>query len=161
MKYYYKIHQWENGAKGKEWTQYCLAPIFIEDKLDETLDTALFTLDAVPIAYKEPFAPKTKWVIERYLTDPDGAEPAPTPQKYWHFVTDHDDVETHIGCPTICTHRVHLIECSVVCQGMLVDNIALTYELQDVTLNYRTVTENTDKIGNGVVATPGGYQTGA
>ena len=37
-------------------------------------------------------------------------------------------------------HRISLIEASAIAQGMHVDNIALTYELKDVTLNYKTVT---------------------
>lgn len=44
-------------------------------------------------------------------------------------------------------HRIHLIEPSVVCQGMHVDNIALTYELNDINLNYKTIREDNELIG--------------
>jgi len=146
MKYYHQVWQWiDGGANDLNWTKNCTAPIFIEDRLDETLDTAQITLDAVPIDYKEPFPPKTKFRIERYLQDPDNIKNQ-VPQKTWDFVVDHDDVEIHIGCPTICTHRIHLIEPSVICQGMHCDNIALTYELNDVDLNYRTTIETNDTV---------------
>lgn len=147
-KYYWRIFLWENGHKSTEYTHYTAAPIFIEDKLDETLDTGEIIFDEIPTAPKadepqiktKPFPSKTKFRLERYLTE----DFSDTPET-WDFVVDHDDVEEYVGCPEICTHRVHLIEPSVIAQGMHVDNIALTYELQDVTLAYKTTAGNNDK----------------
>ena len=87
----------------------------------------------MPIATRNAFPPKTKFRLERYTKE----DYTDTPRK-WDLVVEHDDVEEYEGCPDICTHRVNLIEASVIAQGMHVDNIALTYELQDVDLNYRT-----------------------
>ena len=156
MKYFYKLYEWTDGAKGTDWSPHLMFPLFIEDKLDETLDTGQVTLDAVPLSQKTPFAPKSKFKLERYLVDTHTGQAQAEPQTYWDYIVEKDEVEEH---DTFCTHRVHFIEASVVAQGMHCDNIALTYELQDVSLNYRTVQSNTDTLGdlNGVIVTPGGY----
>ncbi|MDE6473612.1 MAG: hypothetical protein K2L70_00735 [Clostridia bacterium] len=143
--YYWRIWQWKNGEKNEkgeyknntEYTDYVVAPIFIEDRLDETMDTGEIILKGMPISTKNDFPPKIKFRLERYLKE----DHSDTPKK-WDFVVEHDDVEEYVGCPEICTHRIHLIEASVIAQGMHVDNIALTYELQDVDLNYKVVKPN-------------------
>ena len=89
-------------------------------KLDETLDSGEVVLKAMPIATRNAFPPKTKFRLERYTTE----DYTDTPRK-WDLVVEHDDVEEYEGCPEICTHRVNLIEASVIAQGMHVDNIAL------------------------------------
>ena len=33
--YYWRVFLWENGHKSTEYTGYVVAPIFLEDKLDE------------------------------------------------------------------------------------------------------------------------------
>lgn len=138
--YYWKVYLWENGNKSTDLTDYCLAPIFYEDKLDETLDTGEIILDAMPIETKKAFPPKTKFRLERYVT----SNYSDTP-KTFDMVVDHDDVEELVGVSELCTHRVYLIEASVIAQGMHVDNIALTYELQDVALNYKTTQYKEDQ----------------
>lgn len=151
MIYFWRIFLWENGAKSTEYTDHTAAPIFLEDKLDETLDTGEIKFEFMPADIKA-FPPKTKFRLERYLTEDYTDDP-----KKWDMVVEHDDVEEYEGEPQICCHRIHLIEASVVAQGMHVDNIALTYELQDVNLNYKTIGDDDTIIGEGVVATPGGY----
>ena len=37
--YYWRVFLWQSGHKSTEYTAYLTAPIFIEDRLDETLDT--------------------------------------------------------------------------------------------------------------------------
>lgn len=136
MKYYYKCWLWGNGSKGKELTQYMMVPFFYEDNLDESLSTAEIILDKVPISMLESISPKTKIRVERYLNK----DFSDIPKKY-DLIVEHDDVEQYRGLPEYCCHRISCIEPSAVAQGMHVDNIALTYELQDVTLNYRTIQE--------------------
>lgn len=152
MKYHWKTYLWENGHKSTDYTSHAVSPIFIEDRLDETLDTGEIVLEAMPIATKTAFPPKTKFRLERYLTPDLVDEP-----KKWDFVVEHDDVEEYAGCPEICCHRIHLIEASVVAQGMHVDNIALTYELQDVDLNYKTVEPDDTKVNGLIDPKNGGY----
>lgn len=151
MTYYWRVFLWENGHKSTEYTDYTVAPIFIEDKLDETLDSGEVILKSMPAASRNAFPPKTKFRIERYTK----ADYSDEPRK-WDLVVEHDDVEEYEGCPEICTHRINLIEASVIAQGMHVDNIALTYELQDVNLNYKTIKEDNSIIGNALQNQPGG-----
>ena len=141
--YYWRVFLWGNGHKSTEYTDYAVAPIFLEDKLDETLDSGEIILKNMPRASRDAFPPKTKFRLERYITE----QYTDTP-KTWDLVVDHDDVEEYEGSPEICTHRIYLTEASVIAQGMHVDNIALTYELQDVTLNYKTVQSITDTIND-------------
>ena len=151
--YHWRVFLWENGHRSTEYTKYVVAPIFLEDRLDETLDTGEIVLQSMPISTRSAFPPKTKFRLERY-TDRNYKD---TP-KNWDMVVEHDDVEEYVGCPEICTHRIHLIEASVIAQGMHVDNIALTYELQDVTLNYRTTKEDEGQVV--VDNKPAGYTYG-
>lgn len=141
--YNWRIFLWENGKKSTEYTDYTVAPIFIEDRLDETMDTGEIVLKSMPISTRSAFPPKTKFRLERYLKEDYSDEP-----KKWDMVVEHDDVEEYVGCPEICTHRIHLIEASVIAQGMHVDNIALTYELQDVDLNYKVAKPNGGSVGD-------------
>ena len=151
--YYWRVFLWENGHKSTEYTGYVVAPIFLEDKLDETLDSGEIIFKNMPRESRGAFPPKTKFRLERYITE----QYTDTP-KTWDMVVDHDDVEEYEGCPEICTHRIYLTEASVIAQGMHVDNIALTYELQDVTLNYKTTQNNDDK-ATVIVSPPQGYDS--
>lgn len=141
MRYYYRFFLWENGSKSTEYTNYLITPIFYEDRLNEELDTAEVILDSMPISLKTPFPPKTKFRIERYKTENYTDIP-----KTWDMVVEHDDVEEYASLPEVCCHRISLIEASVIAQGIHVDNIALTYELQDVTTKYKTYSSDTTKI---------------
>ena len=138
--YYWKVFLWKDGKKSVEYTDFCLAPIYYEDRLDETLDTGEIILEGMPIETKNAFPPKTKFRLERYTSE----DYSGTPKKY-DLIVDHDDVEEIVGVEEICTHRIHLIEASAIAQGMHVDNIALTYELQDVNLNYKTTQISDEK----------------
>lgn len=151
--YHWRVFLWKNGNKSTEYTSYVVVPIFLEDKLDETLDSGEIILKNMPTATRGAFPPKTKFRLERYITE----QYTDTP-KTWDMVVDHDDVEEYEGCPEICTHRIYLTEASVVAQGMHVDNIALTYELQDVTLNYKT-TQNNNEQATVLVSPPQGYDS--
>ncbi len=148
MQYHYRLFLWENGHRFTEYTQHLSFPIFIEDRLNEELDTAEIVLEKMPIALNNPFPPKTKFRLERYITK----EYTDIP-KTWDFIVEHDDVELYVGAPELCCHRLYLIEPSAVAQGMHIDNIAMTYELQDVTTNYKTYSSDSDKA---VVMTIGG-----
>lgn len=143
MKYKWRISKLsskkENGnaiVVAEDYSNNCCAPIYYEDRLDETLDTGEIILENMPITTKKAFPPKTKIRIERL--DGTTNEVLET----YDMVVDHDDVEEYVGVPTYCTHRIHLIEPSVIAQGMHVDNIALTYELNDVDLNYKTTKDD-------------------
>ncbi len=130
MKYIYKVFLYKNGQKSTDLSNYLTVPIYIEDRLNEELDTGEIILDCMPISTKFDFPPKTKIRIERYIDN--------ILQKKWDMIVEHDDIEEYVGTSNLCCHRINLIEPSAVAQGIHVDNIALTYELQDVNLYYRT-----------------------
>lgn len=134
MKYNYKVFLYKNGQKSTDFSKYLTIPLFLEDRLNEELDTGEVILDCMPITTKFDFPPKTKIRIERYADY--------NLQKKWDMIVEHDDVEEYVGVPNLCCHRIHLIEPSAIAQGMHIDNISLTYELQDVTLNYKTYNED-------------------
>lgn len=151
--YFWKVFLWKNGKKTEDYTNYLQVPIFIEDRLDETLDTGEIILDCMPIETKSAFPPKTKIRLERYLSKNYSDEP-----RVFDMVVEHDDVDEYVGNTDICCHRIYLQEPSVIAQGMHIDNIALTYELQDVDLNYKTIKEDTTPIGDkNCNSIPGGY----
>ena len=143
MKYFYKVFLWKNGQKSTDYTQYLTVPIFIEDRLNEQLASGEIILDLMPLSSKSDFPPKTKFVIERYKQSDFSDIP-----KIWQMVVDHDDVEEYGSVPNTCCHRITLIEPSAIAQGIHVDNIALTYELQDVDLNYVTVVPESETISD-------------
>lgn len=146
MKYKWRISKLsskkENGnviVTQEDYSNNCCAPIYFEDRLDETLDTGEIILEKMPISTKKAFPPKTKIRMERLDNSTNQV------LETYDMVVDHDDVEEYVGVPNYCTHRIHLIEPSVIAQGMHVDNIALTYELNDVNLDYKTVKNDEEK----------------
>lgn len=140
MKYFWRVWLWKDGSKSTELTEYLTVPIYHEPHLDETLGTGEIILDEVP-SKMEAFPPKTKLRMERYLTSDYSDKP-----KEFDFVVDSDQVEVYVGCPEISCHRIQLIEPSVVAQGMHVDNISLTRELNDNDLNYKTTISSTETV---------------
>lgn len=141
MKYYWKVWGWNNGHKTTDYSEYLISPIFLEPHLDETLGTGEIVLDSMPSSLKTAFMPKTKFRIERFLT----SDYSDSPNVY-DFVVDSDQVEEYVGCPEICCHRIQLIDPSVIAQGMHVDNISLTRELNDNDLNYKTTLSSTETV---------------
>lgn len=141
MKYYWRAWKWEDGKKSTELTEYLTMPIFIEPHLDETLGTGEIILDGVPASKRLAMPPKTKIRIERYYTKDFSDEPV-----IYDFIVDSDQVEEYAGCPDLCCHRIELIEASAIAQGMHVDNISLTRELNDIDLNYKTTISSTETV---------------
>lgn len=100
MKYYFKTYIWENGQKKIDLTPKLVAPIFIHEKLDETLDVGEIIIDMVD---NDEFglgataiAPKTKIRIEVFNEDPD-TNPELVPIKTWDMVVESDEVEEYRG----------------------------------------------------------------
>ena len=133
MKYFYKLLLWKTNLEYEDLTMYLVEPIYREPKLNEELATGEVVLERVPIETKYLFPPKTKIRIEKYIKEDFSDKP-----KTYDYVVKHDDIEEFVSNPEICTHRLNLINPLVVAQGIHIDNIALTYELQDATLKYRT-----------------------
>lgn len=150
MRYYWKVWLLENGSKSIEYTDYMVAPFFYEGCLNKTINTGELILDTMPISTKKAFPPKTRFLIERYVNKNFSDEP-----KVFDVIVDTDRVEEYVNCPEICCHRIDLISPSALAQSMHVDNISLTYELQDATLNYKTTVNDSSNVSVSVV--DGGY----
>lgn len=140
MKYFYKLLLWKTSQDYIDLTKYLVEPIYREPRLNEELTTGEVILESAPIETKNMFPPKTKLRIERYLKEDFSDAP-----KSFDYVVDNDNVEEFVSQPNICTHRIHLINPMVIAQGIHIDNIALTYELQDATLKYRTTQISSDR----------------
>ena len=144
MKYYYKAYLVENGVKTQSFDDYLIAPIFVDRNLNETVSSGEIILEMYP--QRTPFRPKTKFIIERY-----NDENYTNLLKDWHFVVDKDEVESYVGLSDKYTHRISLSDPCVITQGIHCDNFALTYELQDCDMNYRTTRTETTPISNSYV----------
>lgn len=152
MRYYWRVFRFENGSEQEEFTEHMAAPFFHEGCLNQTINTAELILESMPISTKKAFPPKTKFRIKRFTTEDYSDEP-----KIFDMVVETDRVEEYPSCPEICCHRIEMISPSVAAQGMHTDNISLTYELQDATLNYKTTISDSSHVS--VLAVPDGYQT--
>ena len=137
MQYMWKLSKWESGTNRTELTNYLAVPIFLELRCNGELSTGEVILETPTSEYPAAFPPKTKMTIERYI---DGSLDA-----YFDYLVDHDDVEDYAGCPELCCHRVYLIAPEAFSQGLHCDNFSLTYELNDVTLKYKTVVPSDTK----------------
>lgn len=135
--YKYDSSQENNGYRGEDFSKYCLIGDTETDNLDDTLDTAEITLVGLP--FREEFAPTTKFILEKWQEG--GIEPI----KSLHLCVSSDAVEQPImSDETYFNHSLSLIEAGVLAQQRLVDNIAVTYRLKDVTLGQKPTYSTTD-----------------
>ena len=134
--YKYDSTQEANGYKGEDFSKYAVIGYASVDNLEDTLDT--FSISLVGLPFRKEFAPKTKFIIELYdeTIDPETKEKTLTLwNEPFHLEVESDAVEQPIiSDDTYFNHNLSLIEASVDSQTRLVDNIAVTYKLQDVTL---------------------------
>lgn len=129
--YKYDSSQEENGYRGEDFSSYILIGDSNVDNLDDTMDTVELTLIGLP--YREEISPKTKFIYEKYQD-----EVTETPDLSLHLCLDSDSVsQPIISDDTYFDHHLSLIEAEVDAQGRVVDNIAVTYRLQDVSLENR------------------------
>lgn len=114
----------------QDFSPYILQGNGSTDNLDDTLDRAEVTLAGLP--FRKEFAPKTKFILERLM---DGETEA-NPQNVMHLCVSSDTVEQPIlSDDHYFNHRISFIEAAVEAQSRLVDNIAITYKLKDVSLD--------------------------
>lgn len=132
----YDSTQEANGYKGQDFSKYAKLAYSSVDNLEDTLDTFSISLAGLP--FRKEFAPKTKFIIELYdeITDPEtGLKTLTLWNEPFHLMVESDAVEQPIiSDDTYFDHNLSLIEASVDTQTRLVDNISVTYKLQDVTL---------------------------
>jgi len=99
MKYYFKVYKWANGHNEVDLTEKMAVPVYINEKLNETLDTGLIILDLIEengiLGLGAVAMPaKTKIRIECYDTDP-ALDNTALPVKTWDMVIEDDEVEEY------------------------------------------------------------------
>lgn len=133
--YLYDSKQEANGYRGEDFSSHVLQGGQIFDDLTEVMGTAELTLGG--LSRGEEFTPKTKFIID--VTDSSRADPI---IKTYHVVVKEDVVSLPIlSDVTYFDHHISFIEASSLAQGRLVDNMSITYKLQDVTLDGRLVVD--------------------
>ena len=131
--YEYDSTQEANGYRGTDYSKYILLGDSDVDNLDDTLDTVEVTLAGLP--FREEFAPSSKFIYEKWREQLDGnGNVVLNLWKDWHLCVSNDTVEQPIlSDDNYFNHCISFIEASVDAQGRLVDNIAVTYRLKDIT----------------------------
>ncbi|MDR1138312.1 MAG: hypothetical protein LBK70_00325 [Clostridiales bacterium] len=155
--YLYDSSQEANGYRGTDFSSAILQGDSDIDSLDETLDVVNLTL--VDLPFSEEFSPLTKFIYEKWQWVSQGddttmrravnlADKAPKElilHKDWHLMVNQDIVSQPImQDPTRFDHAITFNEASIDAQKRIVDNIAVTYKLKDVTLDTKS-SYNPDK----------------
>ena len=148
MRFITKIYKYDSSKsdyRGEEYSKYLLIGDSDTDNLDDTLDTYEITLAG--LNFREEFAPSTKFIIEKYQ-DTVSIENL---IKTYNFIVKDDSVsQPIISDDTYFDHHLTLIEAGAEAQNRLVDNIAVTYKLQDVSLDLVPTFDTNNKINPAV-----------
>lgn len=132
--YEYDGNNEQNNYRGLDYSQYILLGDVDVDNLDDTLDSVELTLVGLP--FRDEFAPSSKFIYEKWeqVINDDGSITEKM-WKDWHLVVSNDTVEQPIiSDDHYFNHSISFYEASVEAQKRLVDNIAVTYRLKDVSL---------------------------
>lgn len=132
--YEYDGNNEQNNYRGLDYSQYILLGDGDIDNLDDTLDTVELTLIGLP--FRDEFSPSSKFIYEKWeqVINDDGSI-TENMWKDWHLVVSNDTVEQPIMSDDhYFNHSISFYEASVEAQKRLVDNIAVTYRLKDVSL---------------------------
>ena len=154
--YLYNSENSQNGYRGEDFSNHILQGVSIKEDITQELDTAEVTL--VGLTFGKALDPETKIIID-IVEQIDGNELILETK---HFCVSRDMVEQPIlSNSNYFNHHISLLEPSVIAQKRLVDNIATTYKLKDVSLT-ENVAYPTDKISFSLVSsfyTPPTYST--
>lgn len=130
--YLYSHLDYVNGYRGNEYTKYILQGSQFTEDITQVLDTSEITLSG--ITKKESFAPETKFIADIVKIVADEEIIVET----LHLCVSRDMVTQPIlSDNNYYEHHISFIEPSVIAQKRLVDNIAVTYKLKDVSLEVR------------------------
>lgn len=128
--YQYDSSQESNGYRGTDYSKYVLQGAEITEDITQELDTAELTLCGLNT--NKEFEPESKFIIDILETNEFGEDVV---VQTHHFCVARDIVSQPIlSDNTYFDHHISFIEPSVVAQKRLVDNIAVTYKLKDVSL---------------------------
>lgn len=128
--YMYDSTQEQNGYRGTDYSKYVLQGVEITEDITQELDTAELTLSG--LTTNKEFEPESKFIIDIWEEDLNGNDVLVAT---YHFCVARDIVSQPIlSDDNYYDHHISFIEPSVIAQKRLVDNIAVTYKLKDVTL---------------------------
>ena len=133
-----KLYLYNRNAqdyKGTDYSKYVLQGDQKTDDLTDVLDVVNLTLAGLTRA--EEFEPTTKFIYEKWydVYDEQG-NATQVLWKSWDIMVAEDLVEKPIlSDDNYYNHQITFNEASVVAQGRIVDNIATTYRLKDVSLD--------------------------
>lgn len=128
--YLYDSSQENNGYRGEDFSKYVLQGNEKTEDVKQELDTAEITLSG--LSFQKEFDPETKFIMD--IVEPDilGNDRIVS-TRHWCVARDVT-TQPILSDENYFDHHISFIEPSVVAQKRLVDNIATTYKLKDVTL---------------------------
>ncbi len=142
----------KDDFRGEDYSRYILLGDTVKDDLTEVMGTIELTLAGLPSRKNdeiktEEFTPETLFVYERADVDENGND---VYSEHWDMCVQNDTVSQPIlSDGNYFDHHITLVEASAIAQKRLVDNIAVTYRLQDVTLEGQlNIDPNTKAISN-------------
>lgn len=149
--YKYDSTQEENGYRGTDFSSHILIGDIATDNLTEVMGTVELTLAGLP--FSKEFEPKTKFIYEKWDGEPYAES---SYSMTWHIIVQEDLVSKPVLSDNeYYDHHITFIEASAVAQGRLVDNISVTYKLQDVTLQGDVVIDENEKAKTSFVGVVG------
>ena len=138
-----KLYLYDSSAtnyKGTEYSNNIKAEDTHKDDLTEEMDIYQITL--IGLTRSAEFAPTTKFIMEKY----DVIEGVEVPYRTYHIVVMQDVVSQPVlSDDNYFNHNITFTEPSVIAQGRIVDNMALTYKLKDVSINLAPTFNINDK----------------
>lgn len=145
--YKYDRAKGADGYRGEDLTKYVLQGAHNHEDITQELDYSEVTLFDYPS--KIAFTPESKFIIDicygsyKKSVIPPSIEPQIVEDfsilKTLHRIVKEDAVQLPVlSDQTLYTHNITFIEPSAIAQKRIVDNIAVTYKLQDVSLDTKT-----------------------
>lgn len=129
--YKYDSSQESNGYRGEDLSRYVVQGNEFTEDITQVMDTTEITLTGLPT--RESFAPETKFIADVYQFNEINEIKIESATR--HLCVSQDVVNKPIlSDDNYFDHHISFIEPSVVAEKRLVDNIATTYKLKNVTL---------------------------
>lgn len=155
MKYKYKLELKENG-EWQDFTDFCIQPFSLKDPLDETLSTMTVKMY---LDRKATLIPST---MARFSVYQKAEEMEYTLKERYDFVVDTDNVYKEVlQGNKYYAHEIVFVEPLAILQKYTVENIALTYQLEDMVqyldtgaLKANLQLVSTDKIQSKIIHIP-------
>lgn len=154
--YKYDAAKSADGYRGEDLTKYVLQGAKNHEDITQELDYSEITLLDYPD--RKAFTPESRFVIDicygDYKTDTIPPNPLPVVvedfriSKTLHRIVKQDAVQLPVlSDQTLYRHNITFIEPSAIAQKRIVDNIAVTHKLKDVSLDTKTTYDLEEKNG--------------